>query len=216
MRPPSSSLGGEEHREEVVLRGRVAERAAALDEAADDLVEARGDLAHAAVGRRREPVDQRDEEVERVGEALHHGLDALRRPRSVSPASEPNSACDDDVRGGVHHRVVEVDALAVAPRRAEAGGVVDHDPRVARDALAVEGRLDEPTLALPEVALAGEEPLAEDALELAEEDVLLEARGLLHQHLVDERWALTRYACWRMKRIVTTSPRRDVCSRNPS
>ena len=82
---------------------------------------------------------------------------------------------------------MQVDVARRAPALHRSAGVPGHDLGVVGDVLAVEGGLDEPALALPEVALAAQQPLAQQLLEPLHEDVLAEAAGLLDQDLLDER-----------------------------
>ena len=84
----------------------------------------------------------------------------------------------DDRQGQAHHVVVDVARLAVAPGVAEPRGVLDHDRAVALDRLALEARLRELPLPPPEVALAGQQPLADDRHEQPREPVLDDPGGL--------------------------------------
>src|SRR2546428_9802311 len=60
--------------------------------------------------------------------------------------------------------------FTVAPGRDHLSRVVDHDPAVRPDAPAVERRLNELALPAPELAFAGDQPLAHDGLQ---RDVIL-------------------------------------------
>ena len=66
---------------------------------------------------------------------------------------------------------------AVAPARRRPRRVLDHRARVGGDALLVEGGLREPPLAAVELALARQQPLAEQALRALERAPFLESRA---------------------------------------
>ena len=65
-------------------------------------------------------------------------------------------------------------------------GELDHQLGVGGDPLAVERRLRELALAAPEVALAGQQALAQRALRLPQAIVLDELAVLVDQHLLDQ------------------------------
>lgn len=66
----------------------------------------------------------------------------------------------DDAEGQPDHLVVDIDRAPVAggviPPVGRAAGLFGHERRVGRDLLASEQRLDEPSLALPELPFAGQ------------------------------------------------------------
>ncbi len=67
----------------------------------------------------------------------------------------------DDLQGQPHHVILSVADLAVGPRLEHALGEIHHEPRIGSDPLAVKRRLGQLALPAPELALAGQEPLAE-------------------------------------------------------
>ena len=67
----------------------------------------------------------------------------------------------DDLQRQPHHVVLDVADLAVGPGLEHSLGVIDHEPAIGGDPLAVKRRLGELALAAPELPLAGQEPLAQ-------------------------------------------------------
>lgn len=92
----------------------------------------------------------------------------------------------DDGEGHAHHLGGDVQGLAVAPAVGGPGGEGHHVGRVRRDALVVEDRLDEAPLAAVQLGFAGEQPFAQEALELLDAAALHEALVVGDQHLADE------------------------------
>jgi hypothetical protein len=80
---------------------------------------------------------------------------------------------------------VDVDGLAISPAFERALGEVGHHLSVSSYSLAVEGRLGEPSLATPELALARQEPFAEQAAVPLEDFGLGEVTVVLDEHVLD-------------------------------
>jgi hypothetical protein len=92
----------------------------------------------------------------------------------------------DDQQREAHQLVVHVDRVAVAPSVERPLGVAHHHVAVRRNAVAMERRLRQATLTQPEVALAREQAVAEDAANVSpEERVLDEVLVVRHQDLLD-------------------------------
>src|SRR6266446_2076 len=68
-----------------------------------------------------------------------------------------------DIEREAHHGFVDVEPLTVLPGGEHSFRVRHHDFRVGRDSLLVKGRLDQLALPPPELPLAGQQPIAQDA-----------------------------------------------------
>ena len=151
----------QQHREQVVARPRPAARRCG-DEPIDDLVEPRGRGPGAAVAR------AVGTQSGRKIEAAERVVKACITSASASPTSGASrrdvgveERLGDDLQRQAHHLLVQVAHLAVAPAVQQPLGVGHHGLGVGGQALAVKSGGDEPALAPPEVALARQQPVAE-------------------------------------------------------
>jgi hypothetical protein len=84
-----------------------------------------------------------------------------------------------------HHLLMGVQDRAVVPVGGAAGGIGGHGLAVGRDALAVEGGLHEPSLAQPDIALGGEQPIPQECSHQADAATLDEVAVSFHEHFLD-------------------------------
>ena len=91
----------------------------------------------------------------------------------------------DDQHGEVHHLIVQVKGLPVGPGGKGAVGVIGHDAGVGFDALAVKGGLDQAALALVELVLARQQPLAHNGLERLQAEALVVGAVVIDQDVLD-------------------------------
>ena len=166
-----------------------AAAAAALDDAEHDAIELGAGAAEAQVARRRH---QQQAGKEREG-VLRDELQRRqhRAPDAVGLADQIDAEqglADDAQRHprGVRH---EVDRRAAGrgglPVLQHARAGVAHGRRQALDALAMEGRLRQAALPPPEVALAGEEAVADQRLDPSDEAALPVVAVVVLQHVLD-------------------------------
>jgi hypothetical protein len=80
---------------------------------------------------------------------------------------------------------MDVQDRAVVPVGGAAGGIGGHGLAVGRDALAVERRLHEPSLAQPDIALGGEQPIPQKCSHQADAPTLDEVAVPFHEHFLD-------------------------------
>ena len=119
-------------------------------------------------------------------ERAHQGFHGFARLGRVAADLGVEQRLGHDLQGQVHHVGLGVADLAVAPRLQHPLGVIDHEPAVRSDPLAVKRRLGQLALAAPELAFAGQEPLPERPLRLPQPIVLDELPILVDQHLLDQ------------------------------
>ena len=92
----------------------------------------------------------------------------------------------DDQQRETHELVMHVERVAISPLVEGVLGIAHHHVAIGRNAIPVERRLRETPLTKPEVALTGEEPVAEDAPDVSPEERMLdEVLVIGHQDLLD-------------------------------
>ena len=91
----------------------------------------------------------------------------------------------DDRERQMRHVVVGVTNLAVVPGLEHALGLLDHDRRIALDLLALKCGLGQPSLASPEISLAGQKPLADQGNQPPRQLVFHEIVGMRSQNIID-------------------------------
>ena len=156
-------LRGEQHRQQVAVIA--AAGAAVGDHAVDDRVEPRARHAGAAQLRHRQPLEHVGERQHHHPERFHHRGQRLADRGGLRLDVDVEQRLADDRQRQAVHLARDVERRAVAPaRRACAIGVADHQVAVAGDAIAVEGRLHQAALAQVHRAFAGQQPLAEQPL----------------------------------------------------
>jgi hypothetical protein len=96
--------------------------------------------------------------------------------------------------------------VGVAPAPRDARGVLDHRSAVARDALAVKGRLREAPLPAPVLALARQQPFAEKTLGTLQRAALDEAFVVRDEDVADEFGVVDEEEVLRPTRKRLTSP----------
>ncbi len=216
--------GAQQPRQDVGPVGAL--RASLADDAGDRLVEAvqdllellvllRGDLVQEPrVGRRdaREPVQARGERPRRL-------------PRLIVCDVGVQDRLGEDGHREQDHRIDDVHDLAGPPFVRDAARALDHESGVVEHPVVVEHRLDRPALRPVQVALAGEQSLADQPLRLlkgralhegpvmSDEDVLDVVGMTEHeQAIASERHArdvavLARRPCHRVDRVGPKSPK---------
>src|SRR5215208_7970846 len=88
----------------------------------------------------------------------------------------------------MHHLFMDVDGLAVTPRFERALREGDHYLAVGGYPSAMKCRLGKPPLTSPELALAGQEPLAQQAPVSLEDPRLSEVAIVLDEDVLDQAW----------------------------
>ena len=109
-----------------------------------------------------EPGWQQHEAIEAQQEALLEHLQGLVDNGGVAADLGAEERLSGDGQRQAHHLDEDVARLPRPPFVQDLLGGVDHDRGVGRDALAGEGRLDQAALPQPEIALAGQQALAQD------------------------------------------------------
>jgi hypothetical protein len=112
---------------------------------------------------------------------------------------QAEEAPGDDAQRELHHVLVHVPHLALAPGTREPLGIPGHHLPVGRQALAVEGGLHEPALPQPGLALVGQQPVAQQSTQnpplqrilgvvavAGDEDVLDVVRVVEHVRLLSQ------------------------------
>ena len=111
-----------------------------------------------AVGQHESPIGLRSEEIHHDG----HGVaDAACMFGNVGA----EEGFGDDLESEIHHVGVNVARFTGLPSCEHRCGGLGHDLRIGDDVFVAEGRLDEFSLRLPELAFAGEQAVAEDGAE---------------------------------------------------
>ena len=164
----------EEHRHHVA---GVAVRPAVGDDALDDGVEPGDVAAHPAAQRGRQREREQPERAQRAREEPQQVALRLGDLAGVVRHVGAEDGAADDVQRQVRHLLGEVEPVPVGPRVRALAGRPDGVRRVAGDPARVEGGLDEPALAAVQVALAGEQAVAEDVPQHLHAAALLGARG---------------------------------------
>ena len=156
------------------------------DHALDDRVEARARPLEAAGRGKRQSLEHASEGQEEPLEAGHRlverAADLLGIPFDVGVEQRP----PDDRQRQPGHLRRDIDLLPVLPA---VGGELrpgNHLVPVASDPILMEERLDQTPLPEMEVALAGQEPLAEKALRFLQRAALHEAPRLGDEHFPHE------------------------------
>jgi hypothetical protein len=178
--------GAEQRRQQVV--GIRPAGAALGDEAVDGVVDRRPGGAEAADARRRDAQPQRAERVrdepvevlEQGGQAGAHavGLGGLQ--------AGPEEGAHDDAQRQPGHLDVHVELLPVAPARRRLLGELPHRVVVAGHAPAAEGGRGEAGVPAVQLALAGQQALAQHGPGALQHEALLVAPRVVDQHLADE------------------------------
>ena len=119
-----------------------------------------------------------------------HDPDGLADRVRVAPDVGAEHRAREDRQRQAHHLVADVDGLAALGRRRplseHLAGCVGHDLPEDGDPVLVEGRIGEPPLARPEVALARHDPFADDLAPAGVlERRLREVVGMLAQDELD-------------------------------
>src|SRR5262249_14483220 len=154
--------------QEVVV-GRRALHSPPGDDGADDAIESPQRRPRTAVAPRGKGRAQKEEEGRRIQalrERLAEDSEGIANRLRVLLELDSEERPGDDVEAETSHLVVDVDRPLVAfPALHQRTSPLDHERAEGGDATVVEGRLHETPLPQPEVALAGDEPLAEEALQ---------------------------------------------------
>src|SRR4051812_33593001 len=95
------------------------------------------------------------------GDPLSEVIHRLRDLRGVASGIAGEERIDDDPESQRVHLRANVNLSTILPRLLVAFRTADHAFSEARDSGMVKGRLHEATLAFPNVAAAGEQPVAE-------------------------------------------------------
>ena len=173
----------QQHRQQVAAV--VAARAPLLNDAIDGVVQHLPCLLGAPVGRQRQLFHRRtagqQQPVDSV-QALRERLPDLRR--FVFHVGVEKRLAHDGQRQP-HHLLRHVDLRAVLPAVGGARGVIRHDFGVAAHALAVKRGLHQPPLAQVVVALAGQQPLAQQPLGDLQRAAFAEHAMIGHQQVAD-------------------------------
>jgi len=172
----------EKHGEEVagVLRGL----AALLDDAVDDLRELTNGAVGLEVAARREPLGSHDETA-KVGGVFEEDGEGFANLRGVAFDIGVEESFADHLKGEAHHGVVEVERLTGLPGFEEARGACGHGRGVIGNAGAVKGGLHHAALTEPEIALAGEEAIAENVAVGTEDAALDEFARVIDKDVFD-------------------------------
>ena len=158
-----------------------------LDQPVDDRVEL--SLGSPEPHRRgdRQPLEQRAVRCRHPVEEPQRGRQGGAHPRGVLPSEvRVEKRLSDDRQRQARHLRVHVDDVAVSPSLREIPRRAGHHVRVAGDARGMERRLGHPALAPVEVALAGEQPVAQDAARLLEALALHEVVVPGDEHLAHQ------------------------------
>src|SRR5947208_5662871 len=90
-----------------------------------------------------------------------------------------------DAQGELHHFLMDVAYIAVAPRGEHLFRVVGHDFRVGSNSLAMKSRLRQTALPQPGFAFVGEESVAKEPTTLADDAIFQEILIITDQHPLD-------------------------------
>ena len=119
-------------------------------------------------------------------EAVHQRFHRRARLGRVAADLGVEERLGDDLERQPHHVGLDVADLAVAPGHEHPLGVFDHHTGIGGDPVAMERRLGELALGPPELALAGQEPVAQRSPRAPQPVVLDELPVLVDQHLLDQ------------------------------
>jgi hypothetical protein len=157
-----------QHREQVTTID-VGVRLPFLDDRVDQAI----DPAHAAqiadVAGQRDRVGNDEGIADSSRDLVSDGVERLPYIGNVPVHLGVEQRLGGDAQGHRHHLGVDVARFAGPPARKHEFGVADHHIAVARDPLRVKRRCRQPPLPVPELALAGQQALAEDRPHLPEE-----------------------------------------------
>jgi hypothetical protein len=159
-----------------------------VDQPVDDRVESTDGAAAAPDGGGGQPVRQQQLQVARaaallVGQRQQGRGDLARLAHHVCPEQGARHVR----QGQLGHLVVHLACLAIRPGHQPTLGRLDHVLAIAGNPLAVERRLDQPTLAQPQRPVAGDQAVAEQSAESLDHGALDEGALLGDQDLLDER-----------------------------
>ncbi len=133
----------------------------------------------------RDPVGQDVDVVGHVLEDRHHLAHAIGRSGDVGVEQCPRH----DEQRQAHHLFVDVQSCAVLPGLQHPQAVFHHCVRIGFDASGVQGRLHQFALAFPELAVTGQQPVAQEpgqpAFFVLVVPSLVELGRLLDRYLVD-------------------------------
>ena len=127
----------------------------------------------ADVGRQREKA-QDARPVQRIQKVFHDHVERIAHLPGLLQRIHAEQRFGDDFQGQMHHRFMQMKLLAVAPGMQHALGMRDHDGTILLHARHLKGWLRQAALAAPEVAVAGQQTLAEHAFQQARVVVLAE------------------------------------------
>src|SRR5215467_3173773 len=112
-------------------------------------------------------------------------MEVFTHLRSIAFHVRAEQGFADDLQGQTHHGVMQVDWLAGLPRFQQARRASGHGGDVLRDARTVKGGLHHAALSKPEVALAGQQAIAEEVPIGAENAALNEFPRVVDEHVFD-------------------------------
>ena len=179
--------GAQEHGHEVAaVRAPVT---ALADDLVDELVEPAHGTAVGEVRRQGHPVGDPVRPPETHRDLADHDVEGGADLLHLAGHLRPEEGLGHDPHREAHHLVVDVAHLLRPPLREHLLRLRHHHRAVGGDAVPVEGGLGEAPLPEPEVALAGQEAVAENGVHVApEEAVLHELRAARDEHALDDVW----------------------------
>ena len=177
-----------QHREQVAALFAIP--APPVDRVPDGFIERVQTAAGAQIARRRRPGRHHPERFRPKDDLVKHGERGAGQ--RVGPVADLHAEerLAHDLQRHVHHLGGHVDRLADlrvgAPIRQHRLGRAGHQRAEIGDALAMEGRLRQPPLPEPEIAVAGQQPVAGDgAQQVVLEGVLAVVAGVVLQDVLD-------------------------------
>ena len=173
----------EQHREQIAVIARLG--AALLDQPMDERVHAAARAVQLAHPRNRRVLEQHPHRKNRAIEHAHRQLERLGHVVRIAVDVGIEQRAPRDRERHAHHLLVHIELLVRVPVALEPLGELRHRRAVAREPLLVKGRLDEPALAQMVLALAREQPLAQQHLRHLERASLHERLLLAHEHRLD-------------------------------
>jgi AcrR family transcriptional regulator len=136
------------------------------------------------VARQRPLVAELQRRRDRPVHRAHPDRERARHGARVAADVDPEQGPARDRQRHLHHLVGQVDPVARAPSRDLLAGLGDHHLAVARQPPRRERRREQLAVLAVQLALGGEQPVAEQRPQELDAGALLEARRLRHQHLV--------------------------------
>ena len=189
--------GGKEHGEQValiyirraILRAilRTTLPTALPDDAVDERVELGLSLIDAAHDGQRKAQDLRGERKEGERQKTHEGIDGLGDVARLRFDVGVEEAFADDAQREQKHVVMEIARFAGVPGTRHLERVVADDGAIGSDAVAMKGRLREPTLAQVQRLFAGEQTIAEHKAGTLHHNAAMMMRLVANEHLLEKR-----------------------------